>query len=247
MDRMLYLAMSGAKQTLQAQGAVSHNLANVTTTGFRADFEQSRAMPVYGDGLPSRVYAMQERPGIDFSPGSVQTTGRELDIAITNDDGFIAVLGADGSEAYTRAGDMHVTEAGLLRTGAGHLVLGNGGPIALPPGEKIEIGQDGTISLRPLGQAANTVSEIDRIKLVLPPLDQLDKGADGLFRMRNGQPLEPDAAVTVASGAVEGSNVNAVSAMVEMIELSRRYEMQVKLMNTAREDDAAALALMRLG
>ena len=247
MDRMLYLAMSGAKQTLQAQGAVSHNLANVTTAGFRADFEQFRAMPVYGPGLPSRVYAMQERPGIDFSPGAVQTTGRDLDIAVTNDGGFIAVQAADGGEAYTRAGDLHVSDVGLLQTGAGHLVLGNGGPIAVPPGEKIEIGQDGTLSIRPLGQAANTVSEIDRIKLVLPPLDQLEKGPDGLFRMRDGKPLESDAAVTVASGAVEGSNVNPVGAMVEMIELSRRYEMQVKLMNTAREDDAAALALMRLG
>ena len=246
MDRVLYLAMSGAKQTLQAQGAVSHNLANVSTAGFRADLEQFRAMPVYGPGHPSRVYALQERPGIDFSPGPIQSTGRELDIAVTHDQGFIAVQSPDGSEAYTRAGDLRVSANGLLTTGAGHLVLGNGGPVAIPPGEKLEIGQDGTISIRPLGQGANALAEIDRIKLVLPPMDQLEKGADGLFRMRDGQPLEPDAAVRVASGALEGSNVNPVGAMVEMIELSRRYELQVQIMNTAREDDQAAQQFMRL-
>ena len=246
MDRVLYLAMSGAKQTLQAQGAVSHNLANVSTTGFRADLEQFRAMPVYGPGHPSRVYALQERPGIDFSPGSIQSTGRELDIAVTHDQGFIAVQTPDGGEAYTRAGDLRVSSGGLLVTGAGHLVLGNGGPVAIPPGEKLEIGQDGTISIRPLGQDANALAEIDRIKLVLPPMDQLEKGEDGLFRMRDGNPLEPDAAVTVASGALEGSNVNPVGAMVEMIELSRLYEVQVQIMHTAREDDAAAVQIMRL-
>ena len=246
MDRVLYLAMSGAKQTLQAQGAVSHNLANVSTTGFRADLEQFRAMPVYGPGHPSRVYALQERPGIDFSPGPIQSTGRDLDIAVTHHQGFIAVQSPDGSEAYTRAGDLRVSANGLLTTGAGHLVLGNGGPVAIPPGEKLEIGQDGTISIRPLGQGANALAEIDRIKLVLPPMDQLEKGADGLFRMRDGQPLEPDAAVRVASGALEGSNVNPVGAMVEMIELSRRYELQVQIMNTAREDDQAAQQFMRL-
>ncbi len=244
---MIYLAASGAKQALQAQGAVSHNLANVSTTGFRADFEQFRAMPVYGEGLPSRVYAMQERPGIDFAPGSIESTGRDLDVAVTSDGGFIAVQAPDGTEAYTRAGDLHVSSVGLLETGAGYLVLGNGGPIAIPPAEKLEIGQDGTVSVRPLGQSATTLSEIDRIKLVLPPLDQLEKGADGLLRMRDGNPLEPDAAVTVASGAIEGSNVNVVSAMVEMIELSRRYELQVQLMNTASEDDQAAVQAMRLG
>lgn len=246
MDRVLYLAMSGAKQALQAQGAVSHNLANVSTTGFRADLEQFRSMPVYGPGHPSRVYALQERPGIDFSPGPIQSTGRDLDIAVKNDNGFIAVQSPDGGEAYTRAGDLRVSAGGLLTNGAGHLVLGNGGPVALPPGEKMEIGQDGTISMRPLGQGANTLAEIDRIKLVLPPMDQLEKGADGLFRMRDGQPLPADAAVTVASGALEGSNVNPVGAMVKMIELSRLYEVQVKLMNTAKEDDAAALQMMRL-
>ena len=247
MDRMLRLAMSGAKQTLQAQGAVSHNLANVSTAGFRADLEQFRAMPVYGPGHPSRVYALQERPGIDLAPGPVQSTGRELDIAVDHDGGYIAVQAPDGAEAYTRAGDLRISANGLLTTGAGHPVLGNGGPIAVPPSEKLEIGQDGTVSIRPLGQDANALAVVDRIKLVLPDPARLEKGDDGLLRSRDGAPLEPDAAVQVSSGALEGSNVNPVGAMVEMIELSRRYEMQVKLMNTAREDDAAAVQMMRLG
>ncbi len=245
MDRMLYLAMSGAKQILAAQRANTHNLANATTTGFRADFSAFRSMPVYGDGYPSRVYAMDERPGIDFSPGSVQYTGNELDVAV-NGDGWIAVQAPDGTEAYTRAGDLRLTGNGLLQTSTGHPVLGNGGPIAIPPSEKLEIAVDGTVTAQPIGQGANALAQLDRIKLVNPPLSSLKKGEDGLFRLADGTNAPPDANVRLINGALEGSNVNAVEAMVNMISLARQFELQIQAMHTAEETDAAAAQLMRM-
>lgn len=237
--------MSGARQTLVGQTMAAHNLANATTTGFRADLADFRSMPLFGPGQPSRVYAMAERPTVDFRPGSIVFTGKETDLAI-NGEGFIAVQGPDGSEAYTRAGDLRVTTNGLLETGAGHLVLGNGGPISVPPATKLEIGVDGTISVVPVGQPANTLAEVDRIKLVKPALDTLEKGADGLFRLKNGAPPPADAIVRVVPGALESSNVNAVDAMVRMINLSRQFDLQVKAMKTAEDDDVAAAQILRM-
>jgi flagellar basal-body rod protein FlgF len=245
MDRMVYLAMSGAKQMLQAQAQAANNLANVSTTGFRADLEAMRAMPLFGPGAPSRVYAMAERPGIDFTPGPIEHTGNDLDVAIQGD-GFIAVQAPDGSEAYTRAGNLKLNANGMLETGNGLQVLGNGGPIAIPPAETMQIGVDGTISIRPVGQEANTLAELDRIKLVNPPLDQLTKGADGLFRMKDGSTVPADATVMIQQGALETSNVNAVSEMINMITMQRNFELQVKAMHTAAENDSAAAQMMRL-
>ena len=245
MDRMLYLAMSGAKQTMQAQALSTHNLANVNTTGFKADLAAARSMPVFGEGHASRVYAMTERPGINFDHGSAQFTGNELDFAI-NGEGFVAVQAADGSEAYTRRGDMKINASGLLENGAGQLILGEGGPIALPPSEKIELGVDGIVSVRPIGQAANTLAQIDRIKLVKPQLSDLEKGTDGLFRMKEGGDAEADAEVQIMPGSLEASNVNAVGEMVNMINLQRQFEMQVKAMKSVEENDSAAAQIMRM-
>ena len=239
MDRMIYVAMSGANQTQLAQTINNHNLANVNTAGFRADLEAMRAMPLFGPGFPTRVYAMAERPGVDLSAGTVTTTGRELDIAV-NGDGWIAVQAPDGTEAYTRAGDLRVTTAGQLVTGAGHAVMGTGGPIAIPPSEKIEIGGDGTITLRPLGQSAATLATADQIKLVNPPKEMLQKGPDGLFRLKDGSPAPADPNVRIQTGSLESSNVSAVDAMVTMITLARQYEMQVRMMRIAEDNDAAA-------
>ena len=245
MDRMVYLAMSGAKQMLQAQAMAANNLANASTTGFRADLEAMRAMPLFGPGAPSRVYAMAERPGIDFKPGAIEQTGNDLDVAIQGD-GFIAVQAPDGSEAYTRAGNLTLNANGMLQTGSGLQVLGNGGPIAVPPAETMQIGGDGTISIRPVGQAANTLAQLDRIKLVNPPLSQLTKGTDGLFHMKDGSTAPADAMVKVQQGALEASNVNSVSEMVNMITLQRNFELQVKAMHTAEQNDTAATRLMNM-
>ncbi|THF72965.1 MAG: flagellar basal-body rod protein FlgF [Methylophaga nitratireducenticrescens] len=242
---MLYISMNAAQQTMLAQATNANNLANVNTTGFRADLEQFRSMPVFGEGLPTRVYSMTERPATDYQQGSVQSTGRELDISVQGE-GFIAVMGKDGREGYTRAGDLHVTEFGQLVTGTGLQVMGEGGPIAIPPAEKMDIGVDGTISIRPIGGAENELAIIDRIKLVKPDLQNVFKDSDGLMRMADGTEAPLDATVKVASGTIEGSNVNAVGALVNMIELQRKYEMQVKMMSTAEENSAASARMLQI-
>jgi len=245
MDRMLYVAMSGAKQTMLAQTANSHNMANANTNGFRADLATFKSMPVYGQGQPSRVYAMAESAGVDTTSGAINPTGRELDIAIKGE-GWIAVQAPDGTEAYTRVGNLRIEDGGILKTGSGLSVLGNGGPVALPPAEKIEIGTDGTVSIRGIGQAASTMSVLDRIKLVRIDGDSLVKGEDGLLRMRDGSKAAPDASVGIVSGALETSNVNTVEAMVNLISLARQYETQVKMMKTAEDTDTAATQLLSI-
>lgn len=243
MDDMLYVAMSGAKETLIAQANATNNLANANTTGFLAELNQFRSMPVFGEGHPTRVYAMDERPATNFDRGSIQYTGRDLDVAV-KDGGWLAVQARDGSEAYTRRGDLRVDQNGLLLTGNDLPVMGNGGPIALPPYEKIDIGVDGTVSILPLGAGAEQLAVIDRIKLVAPQYETMEKGEDGLFRARDGAVLDPDPAQRLASGALVSSNINAVSEMVDMIELSRRFELQVKMMKTAEETANAAASIV---
>lgn len=244
MDDMLYVAMSGAKETLIAQAAATNNLANASTTGFLADLNQFRSMPVFGEGHPTRVYAMDERPSTSFDQGSVQYTGRDLDVAV-KDGGWVAVQARDGAEAYSRRGDLRVDENGLLVTGNNLPVLGNGGPIAIPPFEKIDIGVDGTVSIRPLGAATSELAVIDRIKLVAPQYEQMEKGDDGLFRLQDGGVAEADPTQRVVSGALVSSNVNAVSEMVNMIELSRRFELQVKMMKTAEDNADVSASILR--
>ncbi|MEN8261111.1 MAG: flagellar basal-body rod protein FlgF [Pseudomonadota bacterium] len=245
MDRGLYIAMSGAKQTLLAQSSNSNNLANASTTGFRKDLQQFRSMAVFGPGHPSRVYAMTERPGVDVSSGPIQNTGRELDVAI-NGDGWMVVQGETGEEAFTRAGDLKITPEGLLQTGAGLQILGNQGSISIPPAQKLEIGSDGTISIVPLGGDSNALAVLDQIKLVNPSADSLEKRNDGLMYMKDGALAEPSVGVTLEQGALEGSNVNAVEALVNMIELARQFELQVKAMHAVDENEAASAQLMRM-
>ncbi len=245
MDRLLYVAMNGAAGAQLAQAVVANNLANVSTTGFRADVALFEASAVPGGGWPTRVDARLAGTAADLSAGPLVATGRELDVAVQGR-GWIAVQAPDGGEAYTRAGDLRVDELGRLLTGAGHPVLGNAGPIALPPHEQLVIGADGTISVVPLGQGANALAVVDRIRLVDPDPRRLVKGPDGLLRLRDRGEAEPDAGVRLASGVLESSNVNAVEAMVQMLELARRFELQVRMMKTARENDAASAQLLRM-
>jgi flagellar basal-body rod protein FlgF len=191
------------------------------------------------------VYAMAERPAVNFTPGTLETTGNDLDVAVDGE-GFLAVVARDGTEAYTRAGDLRLNSNGQLETGNGLPVLGNGGPVALPPAESILIASDGTVSIRAVGQGSDALATIDRLKLVKPDLKQLVKGEDGLFRLKSGANAEADGSVRVVQGALETSNVNAVSEMINMITYQRNYELQVKAMQTAQENDAAATQLMRV-
>ncbi|MDH3714347.1 MAG: flagellar basal body rod protein FlgF [Gammaproteobacteria bacterium] len=243
MDHMLYLSMTGTQHIMLAQQNNSHNLANANTVGFKADLDAFRSLPVYGPGHPTRAYVENSQYGYDFSGGGLMHTGRDLDVAIA-DQGWIAVQVDDGSEAYTRRGDLRVDQTGLLRNGAGDLVLGSGGPISIPPHETLVVGRDGTVSILPLGQSAATLAAVDRIRLVAPALEALNKGDDGLFRLPPGQLAQPDASVTLFGGALESSNVNTVDALVQMIELARAFESQVKLMEVTERNDEASASVM---
>ncbi len=245
MDKSLFIAMSGTKQTLLAQTANANNLANSQTTGFKSDLQQFRSMPVFGPGYPTRVYAMTERPGTDLSMGSLQTTGRSLDVAIKGD-GWLAVTGKDGREAYTRAGDLRISPQGQLENAAGRAILGEQGPVSIPPYDKLDIGKDGTISIVPLGSNATTLVVVDRIKLVKPDLQNMEKRGDGLMYAKNGETLPASADVSLIQGALEGSNVNTIEAMVSMIELARHFELQTKVMKNADENASVSAKLMQM-
>ena len=248
MDRALFLAMSGAKQNMQAMQLRANNLANVSTTGFRADLAQARSMQAYGDGMPSRVFSMTERPGHNFQQGSVITTGRDLDVTI-QDQGWISVLDNTGKEGLTRNGNMKVDVNGMLTTDNGNLVLGEtGAPITIPiPVSKIEVGTDGTISVVPQGAPADAIEIVDRIKLTSTNNQSLYKDVNGLLRSKDpNAAYEMDAGVKLLTGALEGSNVNAIGEMTNLIDLQRQFEMQVKMMSTAEEMDKASDSLLRM-
>lgn len=257
MDKMLYVAMSGAKQNMQALAITANNLANAKTTGFKSDLAQARTMQAFGEGQPTRVFAMTERASQNFDSGSLLTTGRPLDVAIQGD-GWFAVqtpsisndgagLGGFGSsEAFSRQGHLRVTENGMLETSNGEIVLGDNGPIVLPlPVNNIQISADGTIMVQPQGAPNTEQEEVGRIKLVNPDVRLLEKGNDGLFRRKDGQIELADANVRVQGGALESSNVNPLSEMTDMIALQRQFEMHLKLMKTAEEIDSSSAALLR--
>lgn len=246
MDRLIYTAMNGAKQIMLKQATNSHNLANLNTTGFRADLDAFQSLPVYGPGHPTRAVNENMRAGVKFSAGEIISTENNLDVAIRNE-GFLVVQDKDGGESMTRRGDLSVSSAGLLETGDGHPVMGNSGPIAIPPYEKLDIAADGTISIRPLGQSAAALAVVDRIKLVNPPLADLHKTENGLLRRAGEDPLVPDASVQLLNGNLESSNVNSMEALVNMIELAREFELHVKMMKEAKDLDAAAASIIRMG
>jgi flagellar basal-body rod protein FlgF len=243
MDRGLYVAMTGAKQIMQAQAVNNHNIANSNTTGFRADTVSFTSEPIYGPGYASRVNAVASDAGVDYSIGVVTSTNRSLDVAI-NGKGFIAVQGADGKEAYTRAGDLRMLESGAVTTVTGLPVLSESGPLNIPPSTQVTIGSDGTVSVVPLGLSPSAQSQVDRIKLVNPPAKDLQKGADGLLYLKSGGKAPTDETVTVTSGVLEASNVNAAQSLVSMIELQRLYEFQIKSINSADSDEQSAERMM---
>ena len=241
MDRLIYLSMSGAKATMQRQETLANNLANVSTTGFRAELAAFRAVPVEGSGASTRVYALESTPGYDATPGQVAATGRNLDVARSGG-AWLSVQGLDGTEAYTRGGALDVNAEGTMITVSGLTVLGDGGPIQVPPNTQVSIGADGTVS----STAANGKStSIGKLKLVTPEAP-LTRGTDGLFRAAEGD-LSADPNARVQDGALEGSNVSAVETMVQMISAARQFEAQMKSLTTAEANDKAAAQLLSVG
>ena len=238
MDRMIYLSMAGAKMNMQRQDVLSNNLANVSTTGFRAEMEATRAVPVLGDGASTRVYALETTVGYNDSTGPINFTGRSLDVAAQGKT-WMTVQGLDGTEAYTRFGSFTVNTEGNLVTQSGLPVMGDGGPIAIPANSEPSIAADGTVSARlPNGKS----TDVGKLKLVTAQ-DKLIRGEDGLFRGADGDlPADPNA--RVQDGALEGSNVNPIETMVAMIAAARQFETQIKMMQTAEANEKAAAQLL---
>jgi flagellar basal-body rod protein FlgF len=245
MDRMIYVAMTGAEHILNQQAVVAHNLANVATTGYRADTSVFREVAARGEGLATRSFVVDSTAGADFTPGPINPTGRDLDVAVQGQ-GWIAVQAEDGGEAYTRNGAFQISPNGVLQTASGLNVAGDGGPIAIPADTAVTIATDGTVSGVPVGTRPGSVVTLGRIKLVNPAENLLSKGADGLFRLAGGASAEADGKVVVAPGALEGSNVNAVETMVSMITLARQFDMQMKLLQTADKDSQQASQLLSI-
>ena len=244
MDRSLYLAMTGATQIMRAQEAVSNNLANASTVGFKSELSAFQSLPVQGAGLPTRVNAVAVGIGQDPSQGSMTSTGRSLDVAL-NGPGWIAVQSPDGSEGYTRAGELQLTADGQLTDAKGNPVMGASGPISLGDSQDIKIGEDGTISAVSAGSAPNTVAALGQLKLVNPDPTQMTEGSDGLMHMNNGAQADIDPNVRVTGGALEASNVNASAELVKMIALSRQYDMQIKSIKGAEDNAAASTKLLQ--
>lgn|SRR5690554_1961686 len=247
MDNMLYIAMSGAKENLNSVAIRANNLANVNTTGFRADLAQARAMQAYGEGHPSRVFSLTERPGQNFAEGALRSTGRDLDVAVVGQ-GWLHVLDDNGEDAMTRNGNLQISEGGMLQTSSGQPVMGEAGPVFIPlPITNITIGKDGTVSIQPQGAPSEVREVVDRISVVNPPNGDIEKGTDGLFRMKLGQELPlADFNARLEVGALESSNVNAIEEMTQMIALHRNYELSVKMMKTAEDNDQRSEQLLRI-
>ena len=241
MDRLIYLAMSGAKATMQRQETLSNNLANASTTGFRAELAAFRAVPVEGSGACTRVYSLESTIGYDATPGQVAATGRNLDVAMRGS-AWLAVQGRDGTEAYTRGGSLDVDSEGMLVTTSGLQVLGDGGPIQIPPDSQVAIAADGTVSVV---DTQNHSSTVGRLKLVTPEAP-LVRGSDGLFRGSDGD-LAADTNARLQDGALEGSNVSTVETMVQMIAAARQFEAQMRSLSTAEGNDKSAQQLLSVG
>lgn len=247
MDRLIYVAMTGATHTMGQQATIAHNLANATATGYRAQVNSFRAVPVLGAGSPTRAFVVDSTAGANFAPGAIQVTGRSRDVAVQGA-GWIAVQTKDGGEAYTRDGNLQISANGLLQTRNGLNVLGTNGPISIPIESDITIAKNGWISLisAQARMMPQTVEPAGRIKLVNPPEQQLVRGDDGLFRLRDGSKAPADANVALAWGALENSNVNVVREMVNMISVSRQYDMQMKLLENAKGNASTASQILNL-
>lgn len=246
MDKLLYIAMSGAKERLLNLAVRSNNLANSATTGFKADLAQARSMQAFGEGFPTRIFSLTERPGHNFNSGALVTTGRDLDVAVKND-GWFVVQDASGQEAMTREGQFNFRADGTLQTLTGHAVLSAGGaPIVLPlPIDRVSITNDGLIYAWPQGAPLNAGEEVEQLKLVNPALEDIFKSEDGMFRRKDGNVAAVDVTVRVESGAFESSNVNPIEEMTHLINLQRSFDLQVKMMKTSEENARSHDQLLR--
>jgi flagellar basal-body rod protein FlgF len=245
MDRLVHTSLSALRAAMARQTATANNLANANTVGFRAEMASSRALWIRGPGLESRAPTSEEVVSADMHAGAITETGRDLDIALQGD-AMLAVQADNGDEAYTRRGDLQLSESGVLTTGDGHPVLGDSGPITIPPADSMRISDDGVIWIVPRGGDPNVPQQVDRLKLATPAGSQVLKGVDNLFRVPNGGALPSDPQARIIPHSLEGSNVQATQALIDMVDASRSWDMQLRLISTAKELDTSGADLMRL-
>lgn len=245
MDRLIYTSLTAMRGSMSRQTAIANNLANAETPGFRADMAEAQALWLKGAGLGARAMSSEEVHGADMRAGTVVTTGRDLDIAMTGD-ALLVVQAPNGEEAYTRRGDLQLSASGLLTTGDGHPVQGGGGPVTIPSADSIKIDTDGRVWIVPTGGDPDNPQEVDRLRLATPAGSDIAKGLDGLFRVKGGGILPDDPEARLVGRSLEGSNVSATSALVEMIEASRSWDTQLKMITDARDMDSATANLMQL-
>lgn len=245
MDRLVYTAYSGLRGRMAAQSAIANNMANASTVGYRADAFNFEQLSLKGGAFEARSLTAEEVVDADRKPGAVVQTNRPLDIAL-NGDAWMAVQAPDGQEAYTRRGDLTIAPSGALQTGDGMIVMGNAGPITLPPAAKVSIAGDGTVLIVPPGGESLPPQAVDKLKLVDPKGSETLKGMDNLLRVKDGGVLPQDLSASVTAGSLEQSNVNLTETLVQMIENQRSYEVQAKLLASAKSMDESGASLMRL-
>ena len=245
MDRLVNTALTAMRGAMARQASIANNLANANTVGFRAEIANAETRWIQGDSFDTRAQASEQVIAADMAQGAVTETGNPLDVALDGD-ALLTVQATDGSEAYTRRGDLKVSDSGLLTTGDGLPVLGEGGPVILPQMDSVSIARDGSIWGVPQGGDPANPQQVDKLKLVNASGSSVAKGNDGLFREVNGGALPSDPLATVTSGSLEGSNVNSTQALIDMIEASRAWETQVKMIDTAKQLDDGGASLMRL-
>ncbi|MDE2405411.1 MAG: flagellar basal body rod protein FlgF [Sphingomonadales bacterium] len=245
MDRLIYTAMSGMTDSMTRERVIASNMANAQTVGFRAEMIYSTPVTVKGDSLEVRALSDGEVHGASMRPGVIDQTGRPLDLAL-NGDAMLTVQAEDGSEAYTRRGDLSVTPSGVLQNGDGRPVMGNGGPITVPPNAIVAITPEGQVMVSNPETPDQPATQVDKLKLASPAGSRIGKGLDGLFRVIGGGVLPDDANASLNPGALEQSNVSASEVMVQMVQAQRLFDIRTKMIATAREVDQSGSSLMRI-
>ncbi|KTE20945.1 flagellar biosynthesis protein FlgF [Sphingopyxis sp. H050] len=245
MDRLIYTSLTAMRGSMARQTAIANNLANAQTPGFRADMAEAQSLWLNGTGFNTRAVASQEVLGSDMKAGTVTETGRDLDVAMQGD-AMLVVQAKNGEEAYTRRGDLQLAPSGLLTTGDGSPVQGTQGPVTIPPADSISIDSEGRIWVVPAGGDPQSPQEVDRLRLASPVGSDVVKGLDGLFRVKGGGILPDDPEARLITRSIEGSNVAATTALVDMIEASRSWDTQLKMITDARDMDSATANLMQL-
>jgi flagellar basal-body rod protein FlgF len=244
-DSGFYAACAGLRARTQALEVVAHNLANLTTTGFRAEDTTFRSLlagnaRVNGNVLNQAVnnFGVLGGSRIDLRSGNVETTGNPLDLALDGSSFFVVQCGSE--TLYTRNGNFRVSTSGQLTTSDGNPVLGEQGPIMVPSG-RLAVGNDGTISVD--GAIAGKL----RLAAFAPGSDLTAVGSS-YYAAPKAAVIRSAADTVVRQGMLESANVNPVAATVSLITVQREAEMLQRALSTfySEFDHIAATDLARV-